>query len=155
MACPDLKAHSTSKVQSPSARPKCPSKGLGRHDKVSKHGNGLQKEHVLCRPMPVHGQLRAWLSFPGWNARNLPHTVSSHNFHSQKYKLRVSNPRTIAYVHFKMPFESSNILGAGPISPDWTFENWPYQKEASALLRRRRLWVGAQFVRILRFLSPK
>ena len=54
------------------------------------------------------------------------HTVSSHNFNSQRFKFRVSNPWTIAYVHLKMPFKNSNIPRAGPIFPDWTFENWPY-----------------------------
>ena len=52
-------------------------------------------------------------------------TVSSHYFDSQTIKLRISNPRTIAYVHFNMPVYSSNRPGAGPILPDWTFENWP------------------------------
>ena len=32
----------------------------------------------------------------------------------------------MAYVQFKMPSESSNLSGAGPIFPDGTFENWPY-----------------------------
>ena len=45
-------------------------------------------------------------------------TVSSHMFNSQKNKLRVSNPRTIIYFPFKMPFESFNLPGAGPIFPD-------------------------------------
>ena len=35
------------------------------------------------------------------------------------------NPRTIVFVHFKMPFESSNLPWAGPTFPDWAFENWP------------------------------
>ena len=42
-------------------------------------------------------------------------------------KLRVSNPGAIAYVHFKLPFESSDLPGAGPFFPDSTFENWPYR----------------------------
>ena len=33
----------------------------------------------------------------------------------QSFKLRVSNPRTAAYAYFNMPFESSNLPGAGPI----------------------------------------
>ena len=41
-------------------------------------------------------------------------TVSSHNVDSRHFKSRVSNPRTVAYAHFKVPFESSNLLGAGP-----------------------------------------
>ena len=43
--------------------------------------------------------------------------VSSRYFHSQKLKLRVPNPRTFAYAHFKMPFESSKLPGPGPIFP--------------------------------------
>ena len=42
------------------------------------------------------------------------HTVGSHSFASHNFKSRVSNPRTIAYAHFKMTFKSSNIPGAGP-----------------------------------------
>ena len=30
----------------------------------------------------------------------------------------LSNPRTIAYVQVKTPYESSNLPGAGPIFPD-------------------------------------
>ena len=41
--------------------------------------------------------------------------VKSHNSNSWTFKLRVSNPRTFAYARSKMPFESSNIPGAGPI----------------------------------------
>ena len=35
----------------------------------------------------------------------------SHDFNSQR--LRASSPRTIAWFHFKVPFESSNIPCAG------------------------------------------
>ena len=38
-------------------------------------------------------------------------TVSSQNSKLNDIKLRVSNPRTIAYVYFNMPFESSNFPG--------------------------------------------
>ena len=48
-------------------------------------------------------------------------TVSSHTFNSQAIELRVS----IADVYFRMPFESSDLPGAGPLFPDWTFKNWP------------------------------
>ena len=41
-------------------------------------------------------------------------------------KSRVSNPRTIAYSHFKTPFESSKLPGAGAMFPDVLFEEWPY-----------------------------
>ena len=44
--------------------------------------------------------------------------VTSHNNNSQTFNLRVSGPRNLAHVHFKLPFESSNLPGAGPISPD-------------------------------------
>ena len=33
-------------------------------------------------------------------------------------KLVVSNPGAIANSHFEVPFESSDLLGAGPILPD-------------------------------------
>ena len=42
--------------------------------------------------------------------------------------LPIRNPVTsdreaiIAYVHFKMPFESSNLQGSGPIFPNWTLK---------------------------------
>ena len=52
--------------------------------------------------------------------------VSSHNFNWQHFKLRVSDPRTSAYVHFNMPFESSNLPGAGPSCPDSFVKEWPY-----------------------------
>ena len=76
--------------------------------------------HIRRAVEPLEGQLNC-LS-PSLARR--PHletlpTVSSHNFDSQTFKLRVSNPRTTAYCHFKMPFESSNLPGAGPIFPDW------------------------------------
>ena len=49
---------------------------------------------------------------------NSLNTVSSHNFNSHNFNLRVSDPRTIAYFHFKMLLESSNLPGNGPILPD-------------------------------------
>ena len=60
--------------------------------------------------------------FPGSNTQRFSVTISSHNFHSPNLELRVSNPRTIAYCHFDMPVESSNLPGARPSFPDWTFE---------------------------------
>ena len=48
------------------------------------------------------------------------HSLSPHNF-----KLRVPNPRTVAYAHSEMPFGGSNLAGTGPILPDWTSENRP------------------------------
>ena len=41
-------------------------------------------------------------------------TVRFHSFISHNFNLRVSNPRDAAYVNLEMPFESSNIPGAGP-----------------------------------------
>ena len=48
--------------------------------------------------------------------------VSSHDFSLQTFKLSVSDPRAIAYLHSNMPFESSSLPGAGPIFPDLPFE---------------------------------
>ena len=45
-------------------------------------------------------------------------TASSRTFTSQDYELRVQKPTDIACVRFSMPSESSNLPGAGPISPD-------------------------------------
>ena len=49
-------------------------------------------------------------STPVFQCREGP--VSSHNLNSQTFKLRVSNHRTTAYCHVRMPFESSNLPGA-------------------------------------------
>ena len=43
---------------------------------------------------------------------------SSHGLDSQTIELRVSNPRTVACLDLTMPYESSNLPGAGPIFPD-------------------------------------
>ena len=66
-------------------------------------------------------------------------TVSSHNSNSQKFKLRVSNPETIAYVHFKMPFECSVQipLGLGPF----------FEIELSTTGRRRKTPIGVRCFR--------
>ena len=69
----------------------------------------------------IHMYIQYFLPFHGGYC----HTVSFHNFDSRHFELRVSDPRTIAYVLLKMSFESLNLPGAGPIFPDWTFENWP------------------------------
>ena len=53
-------------------------------------------------------------------------TVSSPDFNSHKFSLRVSSPRAVANFHFAVPFGSSNLPGAGPIFPDWASEIWPY-----------------------------
>ena len=42
----------------------------------------------------------------------------SHTFNSLTFNSRVSDPRTFAYVHFTVPFESSNLPEAGHIYPD-------------------------------------
>ena len=65
-------------------------------------------------------------------------TVSSHRFNSQDFKLGVSNPRTIAYHDLNMPFESSDLPGAGPICPDRTFEDWPYTPACAPARARAR-----------------
>ena len=45
-------------------------------------------------------------------------TGGSHDFDSHNFNLRVSNPGAIPYFRFKVPLESSNLPGAGPICPD-------------------------------------
>ena len=61
----------------------------------------------------------------GFEAALKSHPVGAHDFDSTKVELRVSNQRTVAYFHFNMPFENSNLPGAGPILSDGTFDNWP------------------------------
>ena len=51
-------------------------------------------------------------------ASDVSATAGSHNSDSRNLKSRVSDPRSIAYVHSKIPFESSNLPGSGPIFPD-------------------------------------
>ncbi len=45
-------------------------------------------------------------------------TVSSRGFNLHNFKFGASNPRSIACFHFEVPFEGSNLPGAGPIFPD-------------------------------------
>ena len=78
--------------------------------------------HFL-RPGPICDLRVIWWHYAGDTSIFTP-IFSSHKFNGQHFKCRVSNPRTIAYAHFKMPFESSSLPGAGHIFPDWTFENW-------------------------------
>ena len=40
--------------------------------------------------------------------------VNSHDFNSQHFKLRVSDPRGVGYFHLETPRESSSLPGAGP-----------------------------------------
>ena len=47
--------------------------------------------------------------------RERTYTVSYNSFDSDRVKSTVSNPRAIAYVHFKLPCERSNLPGSGPI----------------------------------------
>ena len=54
----------------------------------------------------------------GRTQRGIWRTVGSHDFKLQNLELRVSNPRTIAYVHFKQPFYNLNLPGPGHIFPD-------------------------------------
>ena len=49
-------------------------------------------------------------------------------------KLRVSNPRTIACVHFNVPFGSSNLPGSGPTSPERAFDNWPHRHSSTIII---------------------
>ena len=67
---------------------------------------------VNCARKSVRVNLPTWF-LPTW----FPF-FRSHNLNSQSFKLRASNPRTIAYVHFNTPFESSDLPGAGTIFPD-------------------------------------
>ena len=46
----------------------------------------------------------------------VPITVNSRNLNSHHFNLRVSNPRTTAYLRCKMPFEGPNLLGPGRTS---------------------------------------
>ena len=68
-------------------------------------------------------------------------TVSSDDFNLQHFKLRVSNPSAIVYVHFEMPFESSNPPGAGHIFQDWIFENWPPSSQGFIVVRFQCVYV--------------
>ena len=70
---------------------------------------------------------------------------ASRNFDSQKFESRVSNPRTIAYVHLNVPFESSNLPGAVPIilQDAWTFESWPCRPRPTLTGDRRSSAVAA------------
>ena len=47
--------------------------------------------------------------------------------------MRVSNPRTVAYVRFKMPSESSELPGTEAAFPDDTFEGWPQETSTMAM----------------------
>ena len=49
--------------------------------------------------------------------------VTSRRFSPQHFELRVSDPRTIAYVRFEMPSESANLPGSGRGFEASTFEN--------------------------------
>ena len=79
----------------------------------------------MCTTLWRHGR-HSQLPYLTNVATGKGRTVSSHNFNSQNSELGSSSPRAvIAYFHFRMPFESSNLPGVGPIFPDWAFENWP------------------------------
>ena len=75
-------------------------------------------------------------------------TVSSRKFNSQQITSRVSNPRTTAHAHFKMPFERSNLpwAGWGPLFRIRTFENWPCALPRQRGARRLPDGVGAHEV---------
>ena len=87
----------------------------------------------ICVYIYIYIYIEVWIFHVGVGLSNVAFarrskasTVSSHNFHLHNFKFGVSNSRTIAYAHFKLPFESSDLPGAGPIFPDRTFENWPH-----------------------------
>ena len=78
----------------------------------SGHISGSQHPHSPCgTPYTLHGA-RTRAHVRAVSSRNL----TSYKFNSQHVNLGVSNPKTTDYVHFKVPFESSNLPGAGPIS---------------------------------------
>ena len=53
-------------------------------------------------------------------------SLSSHNFNSQKqHKCEGLKSQNHCYIRFKMPVETSNLLGSGPICPDCLLFNWP------------------------------
>ena len=41
--------------------------------------------------------------------------VGSHKFKTQHFKTGASNPRTVACLDLKTPFESADLRGAGPV----------------------------------------
>ena len=77
---------------------------LGDVTPLKSYPDGVKLIHVLDVSM---GNSRACLQ----------DTVGSHNVNLQNVNVRVSNPGIIAYAHFEMPFESSNLLGSGPLFP--------------------------------------
>ena len=80
----------------------------------------------------VHRACRRAARFAQRPCHSLRATVTYHNINSQPFRLRLSNHRTIDHVHFNMPFETSNLSGAGPVSPDWSFDNWPHWRVSGA-----------------------
>ena len=85
---------------------------------LSKHSSG--EEDVREEELAERQHRGAGSDF----RRRIAAQRSATSLNSQHFKSRVSNPRTIAYFHSNMPFESSNLPGAGPNLPDCTFENW-------------------------------
>ena len=70
----------------------------------------------------------------------------------QHLKLRVSNPRTVANCHSETPFESSNLPGAGPIFPDWAFDNCVHPEENGRTWIRYDVMVVLYHTRIIHLL---
>ena len=75
----------------------------------------------------------SWFGRPAWHVEvegyqfyQMCVTVNFHNFNSHNFNLRVSNPRTVAYSHSNVPFESSNLPGSGRTYKTWAFENRLY-----------------------------
>ena len=64
-------------------------------------------------------------------------TVSSHNFNSHNFNLRVSNPGTILYFHINTPSGSSNLPASGRTSKTRASENRPQHTSRGNILHTR------------------
>ena len=80
------------------------------------HTNSMRFPNVFCQPLRVHvgpqdsAPLRSVLMI----------SIRKNSIWGS------SDPRTLAYAHFKRPSESSNLPGSGRKYKIWTFENRPY-----------------------------
>jgi len=86
---------------------------------------GLRFDLVSLSPgpgSPVGGRPEGGSS--GTRRPSSTRMVISHSFISQNFESRAATPGTIDDLLFKMPSETSNIPGAGPIFPDRTSEHW-------------------------------
>ena len=75
----------------------------------------LQKSHSKphLESMEILGDTQGQQQFEIDDNFELLHAPWSWNL----CKLRVSDPRTAAYFHFEVPFESSNLPGSEPLFP--------------------------------------